>query len=207
MKKYLIWLGFFFGFLGVLSVFGEISRADTSRIRAKIGIGILSGENLTPARSREILTPGDMIRIYVHSTESSYVYVVYSEKETARLLNMTMQKIGESTLCLPSAHAYYKVDGKSPMEKFAVICSPDELPEISGMPESGMPLETWSKIINDLSRKSKIELSHEVKPVIEIGGTVRGKKPGGHQDQFVEDLPFYSGSGFVVKTYEFKVQN
>ncbi|MFO7886390.1 MAG: hypothetical protein R6U68_16365 [Desulfobacteraceae bacterium] len=110
-----------------------------------------------------------------------------AEKKLRSVLTRS-RSLDKPLLTASAAHAYYKVDGKSPMEKFAVICSPDELPEISGMPESGMPLETWSKIINDLSRKSKIELSHEVKPVIEIGGTVRGKKPGGHQDQFVEDL-------------------
>ena len=70
-----------------------------------------------------------------------------------------------------------------------------------------MPLEIWSKLKKDLCQKSKIQLSHDPGHRIEIGGTVRGKHPAGHQDQFVENLPFYSGRGLVVKTYEFKIQN
>jgi hypothetical protein len=80
-------------------------EAGEKTIKAKIGIEILSGQTVYRAKSREILKAGDKIRIYVHTREPSNIYVVYTDKNKANLLNMTTQKIGESTLCLPSAHA------------------------------------------------------------------------------------------------------
>jgi hypothetical protein len=181
--------------------------AEEKRVRAKIGIEILSGQKIIQARSREMLKPGDLIRIYVHSSESTNVYVVYAGGKNARLLNMTMQKIGESTLCLPSAHAYYKVDGSNHMERFTIVCSPKELPQISDMEDAGISWNRWAVIEEDLLKKSKIELRQSPKPIIEIAGNVRGSNDAGSLDQFVDNLPVYSGKGLLVKTYEFKIQN
>ena len=193
-------------FLTILIFAGPVVGAEDQRVRAKIGIEILSGQRIICARSREIVKPGDLIRIYVHSSESTNVYVVYTENKDVRLLNMTMQRIGESTLCLPSAHAYYKVDGTSPMERFTIICSPKELPQVYGMADSGISWNQWSVIEAELLKESKIELIQPSKPIIEIAGNVRGNEEAAKQDLFVENLPVFSGKGVLVKTYEFKIE-
>jgi len=204
MKNRYIQLSFFF--LGILIFADHRALAEEVRVKAKIGIEILSGQKIIQARSREMVKPGDLIRIYVHSSESTNVYVVYTEKKTVKLLNMTMQKIGESTLCLPSAHAYYKVDGASSVERFTIICSPKELRQISGMADSEKSWNQWSLIEEELIKESKIELIHQPEPRIEIAGNVRGNDDLKKQDLFVENLPIFSGKGLLVKTYEFKLQ-
>jgi len=200
-RRYIYWL-----WMGIFIFTCHGGEAGEKTIKAKIGIEILSGQEIYRAKSREILKPGDRIRIYVHTREPSNVYVVYTDKKNANLLNMTIQKIGESTLCLPSAHAYYKVDGNSPVERFIILCSPDELFRISGMESSGIPWDKWASIENSLAAESKIELSPPRKPAIEIAGSVRGDGERDYRDRFVAALPTYSGKGRLVKIYEFKVQ-
>ena len=196
----------FFLFLCSLIFTDCTVRAEAKRVEAKIGIEILSGQRSIRAGSREMIKPGDRIRIYIHSSESTNVYVVYSNNTIARLLNMTIQKTGESTLCLPSAHSYYKVDGQNPMERFTIVCSPWDMPELSAMADSGIPWNRWSAIEKDLVRESKIELTRPPEPIIEIAGNVRGDDETGEQSRFVGSLPIFSGKGLLVKTYEFKVQ-
>ena len=198
--RYICWIWIC---MGVLIYTCHGVEAGEKIIKAKIGIEIRSGEKVHRAKSREILKPGDKIRIYVHTGETSNVYVIYTYKNKANLLNMTTQRIGQSTLCLPSAHAYYTVDGNSPVERFTILCSPDELPPISGMDSAGIPWDKWASIENGLVKESKIDLTHQMEPPIPIGGTTRGED---FLDRFVEDLPTYSGKGRVVKIYEFKVQ-
>jgi hypothetical protein len=181
-------------------------EAGEKTIKAKIGIEILSGQTVYRAKSREILKAGDRIRIYVHTREPSNIYVVYTDKNKANLLNMTTQKIGESTLCLPSAHAYYKVDGNSPVERFTVLCSPVELPRISGMDSAGIPWEKWVAIEDRLIKRSKIQLIPDEEDPIVIAGVVRGNKNADDRDRFVAALPTYSGNGRLIKIYEFNVQ-
>jgi hypothetical protein len=185
---------------------GYSAQAAEKGVRAKIGIEIRSGQEMVQAKSREVVRPGDLIRIYVHPKESAYVYVVYIEEKRASLLNMTMQKIGESTLCLPSAHTYYKVDGTIPIERFAVICSLEDLPELSGMIESDMPREQWSAIEKDLVKENSIVLTQAPEPIIEIAGNVRGNDNINRLDLFVDNLPVFSGKRLLIKAYEFKIQ-
>jgi hypothetical protein len=184
-----------------------VDAGDTDkRVSAKIGIMIRSGDEVNAATSRDLAKPGDRIRIFVHPENQAYIYVVHTDGKNARLLNITMQKFQGATLCLPSIQAYYQIDGKAQSEKFTVICSPDELDQLSGMTDQDMPHGNWEAVEAKLSEQSKALSTRGEDTSVKIAGNVRGSTHSSEKDLFVEKLPFYSGRGLLVKTYEFKLE-
>ncbi|MGM0663424.1 MAG: hypothetical protein ACQET7_04460 [Thermodesulfobacteriota bacterium] len=188
---------------------GTPSAADSETVvRAKIGIQVLSGDRIERAKSCDRLKAGDMLRIYVHPERGCYVYVVHSDQQTATLLNTVEQRIQGSTLVMPSLHQYYQVDGKSPVETFAIICSPKELTDISDIMKNGEASHAvWASLADDLSAKSRIDLTQDSERPFAIAGNVRGA--GGQSpaagDPFSERLQIFSGRSLLIKRYEFRV--
>jgi hypothetical protein len=181
------------------------SFAEPQRVRAKIGVQVKSGEQLFSARSREILKPGDLLRIYVHSEEKSFVYVIHADEKNVLLLNLTEQRQNSSTLVLPSLQEFYQVDGKNAVEQVTIICSPQEIPELTAMVAGDIPLPKWQGIEQQLSQKSRIDLTTENETPFAIAGNVRGG--GNTQDAgFINDLQIFSGNGLLVKQYAFQVK-
>lgn len=181
------------------------SFAEPQRVRAKIGVQVKSGKQVFSARSREILNPGDLLRIYVHSEEKSFVYVVHADEKNVILLNLTEQRPHSSTLVLPSLQEFYQVDGKNAVEQVTVICSPQEIPELSAMVAGDIPLAKWQELEQQLTQKSRIDLTTENETPFAIAGNVRGG--GSTQDMgFVNDLQIFSGNGLLVKQYAFQVK-
>lgn len=194
---------FFFLILGVFVLWGFLPPAlaqEEKRVRAKIGIQIRSGDQDVPARARDRVKPGDLIRIYVHPEMSSYVYVVHTDQSAATLLNMTEQRFHSSTLVLPSVQDAYQVDGKSPLEAFTIICSPTEVKELAALSAAGMPREKWAAVEKDLMERSKIQLTEQTEAPFTIAGNVRGAHP------FIKELQIFSGKTLLVKKYEFQVK-
>ncbi|MCF8061268.1 MAG: DUF4384 domain-containing protein [Deltaproteobacteria bacterium] len=184
-------------------------RAESGdRVRAKIGIQIVSGDRVMRAKSRDRLKAGDLLRIYVHPERGCYVYVVHSDRRTASLLNTVEQRLQGTTLVMPSLHQYYQVDGKSSAESFTIICSPGELSELSGMLEQGQaPHDKWAEVEADLASRSRIDLSQKSEKPFAIAGNVRGSGGAGEAggDPFSSKLQIFSGRGLLVKQYEFRV--
>jgi hypothetical protein len=175
--------------------------AQEDRVRAKIGIQIKSGDWITQAKSRDKLTAGDLINIYVHPEASSLVYVVYTDHKTVKLLTKVEQRIQSSTLVLPSVSEAYSVDGNSPDESFTIICSPTEIKEISAMQSEDMPYEKWHALERQLLERSRIDVSQEGERPFPIIGNVRANTT----DPFLVEIPIYSGREFLVKKYDFRV--
>ncbi len=179
-----------------------------SRVRAKIGIQIKSREKITRARSRERLRAGDLIRLYVHSEKGCYIYIIHTDGKSVNLLNITEQKIQSSTLILPSAQAFYEIDGKSPMEKFTIICTPEKLSDLSDMEKRAISYANWSIMEAGLAQKSNLLISDEEHQPFAIAGNVRGGSGGGssNADSFIRELQIFSGNDLLIKTYEFKIK-
>jgi len=178
------------------------------RVRAKIGIQIVSGDQVMRAKSRDRLKAGDLLRIYVHPERGCYVYVIHSDRRTATLLNTVEQRLQGTTLVMPSLHQYYQVDGESAAESFTIICSPTELSELAGMQEEGQtPHEQWAALEEDLASRSRIDLSQKSEKPFTIAGNVRGAAAGGGEggDPFSGKLQIFSGRNLLVKQYEFRV--
>jgi hypothetical protein len=175
-------------------------------VRAKIGILVKSGEQTVRAKSKERVKAGDLIRIYVHPEVSSYVYVVHTDQKEVTLLNMVEQKMQSSTLVLPSLQEFYQVDGKSPVETFTVICSAEEVKEVSALISGQIPYEKWASIERDLNKKGEIDLSQKTERPFAIAGNVRGAGDAGGSDPFVNELQIFSGKTLLVKQYEFSVK-
>ena len=176
------------------------------RVRAKIGIQIVSGDRVMRAKSRDRLKAGDLLRIYVHPERGCYVYVVHSDRQTATLLNTVEQRLQGTTLVMPSLHQYYQVDGESAAESFTIICSPRELPELAGMLEEGQsPHEQWAAVEGDLASRSRIDLTQKSEKPFAIAGNVRGAGGGEGGDPFSGKLQIFSGRDLLVKQYEFRV--
>ena len=177
-----------------------------SRVRAKIGIQIKSRKKITRARSRERLRAGDLIRLYVHSEKGCYIYIIHTDGKSVNLLNITEQKIQSSTLILPFAQAFYEIDGKSPMEKFTIICAPEKLSELSGMERQTISYANWSIMEAELAQKSNLLISDEEHQPFAIAGNVRGGGGSSNADPFIRELQIFSGNGLLIKTYEFKIK-
>jgi hypothetical protein len=175
-------------------------------IRAKIGVQIRSGDKVIRAKSRDRLKTGDYLRLYVHPEHSSYVYVIHSDQKQATLLNTVRQTMQSSTLVMPSLQQYYQVDGQSKMESFTIICSPEEIEEVSSLfKEGSVPHEEWEKVEKDLSSKNEIQLATDTKKPFAIAGNVRGAGGGVSGDPFSSELQVFSGKKMVVKHYQFRV--
>lgn len=174
-------------------------------IRAKVGILVKSGDQMARAKSKDRLKSGDLVRIYVHPETSAYVYVIHSDQKQVTLLNMVEQKIQSSTMVLPSLQEYYQVDGNSSAENFTIICSPEEVKEISSLLASQIPYEKWASIEKDLTKKGEVDLSQKTERPFAIAGNVRGAADTSG-DPFVKDLQIFSGKSILVKQYEFSVK-
>jgi hypothetical protein len=181
-----------------------LSREKT--VRAKIGILVKSGDQIVRAKSKDRLKAGDLVRIYVHPEESSYIYVVHRDHKTVTLLNMVEQRIQSSTLVLPSVQEFYQVDGQSPLETFTVICSPKEVREISSLFSTQMPYDRWVSLEKDLLKKGEIDLAQKSEKPFAIAGNVRGPGNAAGGDTFVKELQIFSGKSILVRQYEFSVK-
>lgn len=207
MEKRLQRIGVFFLILALGSVGQVFAEQDQQQIiRAKIGIQVKSGKREQRAKSRQLLKKGDLLRIYVHPEESSFIYVVHATKETVTLLNMTKQQIKSSTLILPSILSYYEVDGNSAFEQITVVCSPQEIVELSTLGQRSMTHEQWTTLNQRLQKQSKIVLSKKSEVAFALAGNVRSLGGAGNTDSFAKQLQIYSGQGLLVKHYEFKVR-
>ncbi|MBF0233485.1 MAG: hypothetical protein HQK65_10670 [Desulfamplus sp.] len=207
-----------------------LHAADNNRVRAKIGVqiqpaqksavssGQMSGKMIR-AKSKERLKAGDAVRLYVHTENSCYVYIIHTDGKSVDLLNITEQKIQSSTLIMPSAQAFYEIDGQSKMEKFTVICSPEQIKELSGMEKNNIDVSQWAAIETDLQAKSNALASKDDEElfsidgnVTSIAGNVRGitnsikNSSGANDDPFLKELQIFSGKGLVIKSYEFQIK-
>lgn len=183
------------------------ASAGENPVRAKIGIQINSGGVVGKAKSRDVIAPGDLLRIYVHTEANAYVYVVHSDLAEATLLNMVEQKIQSSTLIMPSALDYYQVDGKSPQETLTIICSPAALSQMTGLVKNGkISHAQWMKIENELVQQGKIELSGSAEKPFALAGNVRKMDNSDSPDSFAGGLQIFSGKNVLVKKYEFTVK-
>jgi hypothetical protein len=176
------------------------------RVSAQIGIEIISDYRAGPAKLNDHLKAGDKLRLYVVPKTDAYVYVVYSDKDTVALLNNQQEQRmvkKDSTLILPSLEAYYEIDGASRHELFTIICSPEELKEVSTLFNfANVSYASWANLERQLTEKSKIDLTEEVDKPPALAGNVRQPKP---EPAFVDAIPILSGRSLVVKRYEFRV--
>ncbi|MBN1931767.1 MAG: hypothetical protein JW786_09195 [Desulfobacterales bacterium] len=193
-------------FLGCLVV-NQVSAED-DWVEARIGIMIKSGKKEVRAEDRNKVKAGNLFRIYVHPQENVFIYVIHTDGKTATLLNMTMQKIESTILCLPSMCSYYKVDGSNTMENITIICSAAELPRLSKMIDRDLPNDQWKKIEHELNTRGEILLVQVENDNCQFEGprNVRGIETLKVYDPFIKDLPIYSGRGLLLKKYEFFVQ-
>lgn len=182
------------------------ASAQEKVVRAKIGILVKSGDQILRAKSKDRLKAGDLVRIYVHPEASSYVYVVHSDLKTVTLLNMVEQRIQSSTLVLPSVQEFFQVDGRSAVETFTVICSPEEVKAVSALVSSQMTTQRWDSLQRELAKKGENELVDKSERPFAIAGNVRGAGDAAGGDAFVKELQIFSGKSVLVRQYEFSVK-
>lgn len=178
--------------------------AQPKIIRAKVGILIKSGDQTMRAKGKDRLKAGDFLRVYVQPEENCYVYVVHTDQKTAKLLSSTERRQPGSLVILPGSQDSYEVDGESPVDTFTIICSPDELKEVSGLLNTEIPYEKWAAIEKELAKKGEIDLGQKAEKPFPIAGNVRGAVDP--NDRFAADLQIYSGNTVLVKQYEFSVK-
>lgn len=179
---------------------------DAGLVRAKIGILVSSGAKHRMAKSRDRIRAGEMLRIYVHPEKAAYIYVVYSDRKTAMLLNSVAQKTAGASLVLPSANESYEIDGTSPFEQFTIVCSPAEIPEVASLLTGDAAHGDWVALENKLADQSRVDLTEKSDLPFAIAGNVRGGVTAGPGPEAVAKLKIYSGNGFVVKKFEFSVK-
>jgi hypothetical protein len=192
---------------GMVCLWMSTLSAEAQWIRAKLGIQIRSGEYSMRAKTRDQIRTGDLLRVYVHPEKNYFVYVIHSDQQVATLLNSIAQKVTSSTVIMPSAEAYYQVDGKSARESFTIVCSRTELKDLAEFNENGqIPSAQWEEIRREMTEKSRIDLAQQSEKPFPIAGNVRGVDDAIGMDSFVKQLQIYSGDSLLVKTYDFMVQ-
>jgi hypothetical protein len=189
----------------LLAANGRPCFPQENNVRAKIGILVKSGDRIVRAKSRDRVQTGDLIRIYVHPEANCYVYVIHTDQNQATMLNMVEQKIHSSTLVLPSLQEFYQVDGNSQVENFTVICSSEEVKEVSTLLASQMPHQKWASLQKELVKRGEIDLGQKTERPFGIAGNVRGTADASG-DPFVKELQIFSGKKILVKQYEFSVK-
>lgn len=172
--------------------------AQDTIMRAKIGIMAKSGDKSWYVKSQEMLKKGDKLRIYVRPETMSHVYLVHTDKKSASLLINNAQ-INGTKLALPSEKDFYQIDGESPIEVFTIICSSEEIIELSKAESSELSYGQWASIEEKLIRRSKIELGQAAEKSIPLAGGIRG----GPSEC---PIPTFSGRLIIVKKYEFSVK-
>ena len=184
---------------------GTPAIAQEDFVRAKIGVLIKSGNKAIRSKSKGKLKAGDLLRVYVHPEKNAHVYIVHTDSETATLLNAGQKKAEGATLILPSVQDFYEVDGNSSIENITIICSPNDIKEVSDLLKSGeAPRSKWKALEEKLYEKSKIDLTSKAEKPFTIAGNVRGGSGAG--DPFLKKLRIYTGKSLLVKRYEFRVK-
>jgi hypothetical protein len=180
--------------------------AEEQTVRARLGVLVKSGDQMLRAKGNNRLKAGDQLRIYVVPEQSFYIYVVHADQKSVALLKMVEGKIEGFPLVLPSRHEFYEVDGESPVETFTIICSPDELKEISAILSSQAPREKWTPLERELLQRGAVDLSQTPEKPFAIAGNVRGGEDANAGDPFLRELQIFSGKSILVKQYEFSVK-
>jgi hypothetical protein len=135
------------------------------------------------------------------------VYILHSDHNTTTLLKVEHQEEGPSGLVMPSRDEYYQVDGSSPVERFAIICSPGEVTDLAPLVDAGTaPYEKWAEIERELRDRSKVKLTQGIEKPLAIAGNVRGGGDEPPAASFEKTLRTFSGRTLLVKGYEFKVE-
>jgi hypothetical protein len=192
-------IGIAFLMASILPVF-----AQAKIVRAKVGILIKSGDQTMRAKGKDRLKAGDFLRIYVQPEENFYVYVVHTDQKDVKLISSVDRQPAGSQVVLPARQDFYEVDGESPVETFTIICSPDELKEVSTLLNSQISYEKWAALEKELIKKGEIDLGQKAEKPFPIAGNVRGAIDP--NDRFAADLQIYSGNTILVKQYEFSVK-
>jgi hypothetical protein len=178
--------------------------AQAKIIRAKLGILIKSGNQTVRAKAKDRLNVGDSLRIYVQPEDNFYVYVVHTDHKNVKLLSSVDRQAPGSQLVLPGQQEFYEIDGESPVETFTIICSPDELKDVSALLKSEISYEKWASMEKELIKKGEIDLGQKAEKPFPIAGNVRGAT--NPNDRFAADLQIYSGNTILVKQYEFSIK-
>jgi hypothetical protein len=180
------------------------------RVRAKIGLQIKSGDSITWAKNKDSIKVNDFLRVYVIPEEDAYIYLVYADKSTPVLLNSktSKNKVEKKTVAIfPSEGEFYQTDGASPFENFTVICSPKEIQEISTLFNSAKASrDNWLLLEEDLTKRSKIDMSEKPDKPFLIAGNVRGLDGEKSRDTLLNELLTFSGKSFLVKRYEITIK-
>jgi len=206
MRVFIKMLGVVFASAALIAAVALPGLAQEKIVRAKIGILVKSGDQVLKAKAKDRLKAGDLLRIYVHPEVSSYVYVVHSDLKTVTLLNMVEQRLQSSTMVLPSVQEFFQVDGKSAVETFTVICSPEEVKAVSALVNSQMTTERWDNLQREWAKKGENELVDKSERPFAIAGNVRGAGDAAGGDAFVKELQIFSGKSILVRQYEFSVK-
>jgi len=188
-----LFLLFFFTILMTIPAFPQ-----DGIVRAKIGIMAKSGDKSWYVRSKEKLSKGDMLRIYIRPEKASHVYIIHTDMKSVTLL-FNKSQVRETMLVVPSEKDFYQIDGDSLVEVFIIVCSPKEVKELSPMKTSALSCEQWASIEEELINRSKIELRQTVERSIPIAGLVRGVQPE-------PSIQTFSGRSLIIKKYEFSVK-
>jgi len=101
---------------------------------------------------------------------------------------------------------FFQVDGKSSVETFTVICSPEEVKAVSALVSAQMTTERWDNLQRELAKKGELELVDKSERPFAIAGNVRGAGDAAGGDAFVRELQIFSGKSILVKQYEFSVK-
>lgn len=176
---------------------------DKDKVRAKIAIQVMTGDDSVWARARDKITTQDKLRVFVIPRTDLHVYVVYSNYSQAQLL--LHEKISEDAILkLPDGDHYFQVDGTKPQEAFWVVCSPEPLKQFEEQfADNQTSHGNWEKMAAGLYDKGGMDIAQKMKKPISMAGAVRSLDMS--DDELKEDLLTFSGKSVLIKRFVFDV--
>lgn len=196
------------GIAVVLSAMGTQAEKTSRLVKVKTGLVVKSGAGTQSAvsRSRALIKPGDMVRIHVFCEKPCYIYAVHSSDQHATLLAKPEGNVKRRHQSFPRGTLYYKIDGKSTIERFTLVCSPDKISRLEKLDKGRIAYQRWRVLEKQLSMKSSVLGTTVGELSFPIAGNVRATNGNSSDGLTPDQLTPSAGFGWVVKSYELKVQ-
>lgn len=195
-------------FFLVLLAVPSVQMKAQEKLKAKIGVMLVSGEEARRMKRNDRAFAGDAFRVFVEPLSDAHVYVVLNEGEKATLLSReaasSMVDAAETYVLPVEDELFYEIDDQHESIRLTVICSRTMLDDVEALFAEGDEADAaaWDDTAGSLEDDTEAELGGvSDKPLI-IAGNVRSA----NQD-FLQRLRRFTGEEMIMMTYDVSVKN
>jgi hypothetical protein len=153
-------------------------------------------------KSNDEAKPGDALRVVVAPASDYYVYVVYSDHASSRLLNPDERLVEDGKKLELPGEDYYEIDDKSSLAEISVVVAAAPVEEIEAIFEGKTVVAKfdWRLAEMKIERKVKANVFTKSDKAVRQAGNVRASQEGA-----TIETQRFTGMGAIVKKYRIDV--